>query len=253
MPVAVSTRHLALSGSFHMRFILGLTLLTGLAFGCGDDDGPVGPGTDAGTRDSGTRDSGGGGTDSGPDEDGGPDEDSGTPEDGGGVDSGGGGSCPDLMPTGDETLIISQIDIATRRVELFNPGAADVVIGEEQWCDQPRYNDVAGTGPTVIPAGGYAVHTLPSGYLTNASGELAIYESDEGRFSNGALIIDFVCWGTGRADGSGRRDEATGAAKWAGDCLPMPTMGAIIRRAGTSGTGASSYDTTSAFEPTTCD
>lgn len=234
-----------------MRFILGLTLLTGLAFGCGDDDGPVGPGTDAGTRDSGTRDSGGGGTDSGPDEDGGPDEDSGTPEDGGTVDSGGGGSCPDLMPTGDETLIISQIDIATRRVEIFNPGASELVIGNELWCDQPSYDDVAGTGPTTIPPGGYAVHTLPTGYLDGDAGELAIYARRP--FTTGANIIDFVCWGTARAETGGRRDEAVGAGKWAGDCLPMPTMGAIVRRAGTSGTGASSYDTTSAFEPTTCD
>lgn len=69
MPVAVFPP--SPPGAPH-ALILGLTLLTGLAFGCGDDDGPVGPGTDAGMRDAGTRDSGGG-TDSGPDDDAGTD------------------------------------------------------------------------------------------------------------------------------------------------------------------------------------
>lgn len=167
-----------------------------------------------------------------------PDEDAGTP------------SCPDLMPTGDAELVISKIDIATRRVEVFNPGSAPFTLGEHQWCDQPRYDDMAGTGPTTIPAGGYAIFTLPAGWL-GASGELAIYSS--GPFGTADNVIDFVCWGTPRAEGGSRRDEATAGGNWSGDCAPAPTMGAIVRRPSTSGADAASYDTTVAFEPTSCD
>jgi hypothetical protein len=235
-----------------MRLILGLTLLTGLAFGCGDDDGPVGPGTDAGMRDAGTRDSGGG-TDAGPDDDdAGPDEDAGPEEDAGGVDGGGGGSCPDLMPTEPAAVIISQINLATREVELFNPRSEPVTFGTHQWCQRPRYEEMTTTGPITIAPGAYAVHSLPAGWLgtgSAASGELAIYA--DGSFGSSGSIIDFVCWGT--APGTSRKSTAEAAGIWSGDCAPAPTMGAIVRRPSTAGDGASSYDTTAAFEATTCD
>lgn len=238
-----------------MRFILGLTLLTGLAFGCGDDDGPIGPGTDAGPRDSGTRDSGGGGTDSGPDEDGGPDEDSGTPEDGGGVDSGGGGECPDLMPTGDEEVIIAKVDFASGTVELFNPGSSAVNVSTFQFCHRqatPAYRPAGMLGPATVEAGSYATYTMPESWFgSNTNGDFSIYRN--GSFGSGENIVDYLCWGVPSMAGANRFTEADSADKWNGSCLTGPTMGAITRLASTSGTAAASYDTTSGFEATTCD
>ncbi|MCB9604470.1 MAG: hypothetical protein H6720_29470 [Sandaracinus sp.] len=236
-----------------MRWILSLALLSGLALGCGDDDGPAGPVDGGGTRDSGTRtDGGGGGTDSGtPDEDGG-----GVEEDGGGVemDAGGGGSCPDLMPTGSETVIISKVDFATGVVELFNPGSSAADITGFQFCHRqgsPAYETATDLGPASIPAGGYATYTMPESWFPSATnGDLAVYRSSP--FTNGNNIIDFVCWGDGGSPNN-RLSEARSAMKWTGECATGPTMGAITRLASTAGTGASSYDVTSAYAATTCD
>jgi hypothetical protein len=251
MPVA-DIRATSFSRSFPMRFILGLTLLTGLAFGCGDDDGPVGPGTDAGMRDAGSRDAGGG-TDAGPDDDdAGPDEDAGPEEDAGSVDGGGGGSCPDLMPTGDETLIISQIDFATSTVEVFNPNDEEYVVeAGAYFCDFPTYDpNMNGLGLTRVAARSRATIELPdSGWLQNLTdGELAFYFRPGGMrpsFGNGDFMVDYVCWG----DGGGRRGLASmpSVGRWSGDCTPSPTNGAIVRLPSTSGTSASSYDSTARF------
>jgi len=240
-----------------MRLILGLTLLTGLALGCGDDDGPIGPGTDAGMRDAGTRDSGGG-TDGGPDEeDAGPDDDAGAGEDAGDVDGGGGGSCPDLMPTGDEPLIISQIDFATSTVEVFNPNDEEYVVeAGAYFCDFPTYDpNMNGLGLTRVAARSRATIELPdSGWLQNLTdGELAFYFRPGGMrpsFGNGDFMVDYVCWGP---NGGGRRALASmpSVGRWSGDCAPSPTNGAIVRLPATSGTSASSYDSTARF--TDCD
>lgn len=236
-----------------MRFILGLALLTGLAFGCGDDDGPTGPGTDAGPRDA------GGGVDSGP-----PPEDGGTtPMDAGGseddagttpMDAGGGGSCPDLMPTGDEEVIIAKVDFATGTVELFNPGATAADVTGYQFCHRqgtPAYSAATALGPAMVPAGAYATYTMPESWFPSATnGDLAVYRSGP-PFTNGNDIIDFVCWGNGGSPN--RLGVARDAMKWMGVCTASPTMGAITRVASTGGTNAASYDTTSAFAATTCD
>ncbi|MCA9616329.1 MAG: hypothetical protein H6721_05480 [Sandaracinus sp.] len=234
-----------------MRWILSLALLSGLALGCGDDDGPAGPVDGGGTRDSGARtDGGGGGTDSGtPDDDGG-----GVEEDGGGVemDAGGGGSCPDLAPTESAAVIISQINLATREVELFNPRSEAITFEMEQFCQRPLYGRVTATGAATLGPGEYGVYTMPSGWLgtgTTGSGELAIYADSS--FSSTGSIIDFVCWGT--VPGNTRKSFAEGAGIWEGDCAPAPTAGAIVRRVSTAGDGASSYDTTAAYAATSCD
>lgn len=231
-----------------MRLILRLGLLSCLAFGCGDDDtAPVdsGSGVDAATRDA------GGSVDSGARDAASPDDGGTTGEDGGTTDAGG-EECPDLAPTEPAAVVISQIDLATRRVELFNPRSEPLTFTTHQWCQRPRYGQVSTTGAVTIAPGAYAVHTLPDGWLgagTATSGELAIY-ADSSYDSSGS-IIDYVCWGT--PPGASRRSTAEAAGIWSGDCAPAPTMGAIVRRPSTAGDGAASYDTTAAFEVTTCD
>jgi len=211
------------------RVLLGAGLV--LALACGDDDGP------------GAEDAGG--------------VDATTAE-----DAGGGGGCPDLMPTGDvPELIISQINFATREVEIFNPGDTDVSLGdasssnEHQWCERPFYDAVVETGADVVPAGGYAVFTLPTRYLSDSTnGELALYAAGPPYgIVDGVVppILDFVCWGSGAS--STRQDVAETAGIWSGDCVASPTSDAIVRNPSTDGTSADSYDSTASYEATVCD
>ncbi len=215
------------------------TTLLLLLSACGDDDGPN-PGADAAGVDAATADAGA--TDSGA-------------TDSGATDSGATDSavamCPDLQPISPPELIISKIDLAARQVELFNPGDTDVVIGDHAWCVRPAYPEVASTGPTMVPAGQYAIYTLPPAVtLDSAGGELALYRS--GPFGNPANMMDYVCWGTGKS-GPNRASEADRGGWWMGDCASAPTDGAIVRLPDTDGTSAASYDTTATFTPTTCE
>ncbi len=213
---------------------------------CGDDGGGPDPvERDAAAADTGAADTGAadtGAADTGAADTGAADTgaaDSATP------------ACPDLRPSGAPELVISKIDLATGQVELFNPGASDLVLGDHAWCVRPAYPDVASTGPTTVPAGGYAVYTLPAEItLDPAGGELALYSS--GPFGIPDNMLDYVCWGTGKGSPN-RATEARDGAHWTGSCAPAPTAGAIVRLPETGGVSADSYDTTATFSPTACD
>ena len=244
-----------------MRHVIACGLVLALV-GCGDDDGadPMDAGGGGEASGSSTMDAGGGEEDAG----GGGEDAGGGEEDAGGgeEDAGGGGGCPDLMPTGDvPELIISQINFATREVEIFNPGDTDVSLGdasssnEHQWCERPFYDAVVETGADVVPAGGYAVFTLPTRYLSDSTnGELALYAAGPPYgIVDGVVppILDFVCWGSGAS--STRQDVAETAGIWSGDCVASPTSDAIVRNPSTDGTSADSYDSTASYEATVCD
>ncbi len=224
-----------------------------LAFGCGDDDGGTDAGGDSAMMDSGGDDAGGddaGGDDAGGDDAGG--DDAGD-DDAGGDDAGAddaGATCPDLMPVGARELVISQIDIDGSQVELYNPGDEDVLLGEHVFCSRPSYQDVAGLGPSTIPARGYALYTLPPSFqlVAGGAGELALYS--ERSYRSGDAMLDFVCFDGDRA--TSRKSVAEGAGLWSGECGAAGS-GAIMRTVSTAGTSSGDYEVAGEFLATSCE
>ena len=227
----------------HVTYLAALLVL---GVGCGDDDGVA---TDAGGRadtsvtptDSGARDTGTG-TDAGR-------TDAGS-VDSGGVDSGGGGGG--MHCDGDE-ILIAAVDPGSS-VTVFNPTSAALSVTADlttyQLCSQPAYSLLsARDASATIPAGGS--HTFSWTWPdTNAGGEMAIYV--DASFGSPTSMVDFVCWGTGHAAVSSRKDEAETAGLWSGDCVGAVTGAELVRIPDTDGTGAASYDPTGAAGDLSC-
>ncbi len=217
--------------------LLSLILALGLfTVGCGDDDATTDGGTDSGTTDTGTEEDTGTGEDAGEEDAGG--EDAGE-EDAGGEDAGeedaGGSSCATPGYANPGELVITQVDISSGDIELYNPSTTDVTIGDHQWCGMGRqYGGVASTGPTTVPAMGWATYN-PGWTFAADGGEIALYAN--GSFGEGANIVDYVCWGT---IPSPNRFSEAGAGAWSGDCAAAAT-GDVIRLDATNGLDATGY------------
>jgi hypothetical protein len=157
------------------------------------------------------------------------------PEDAGPVE------CTDLAPTGgtDGDLIISEVSPGNH-IGLFNPTDADIDLSTStyQLCQMPAYAGISGAG--TVPAKGYLLVSWPGNFGTSLTGdEVALYAN--ATFTEGANIVDFVCWGTGRLTNT-RKALAEGADHWGGGCVGALTLGqAVIRLPETDGKTAESY------------
>ncbi|MEM7606327.1 MAG: hypothetical protein AAF411_13300 [Myxococcota bacterium] len=225
-----------------MKHGLKLMVAFALAMGCGDDDGGTTPdmatGADMAT-----------GTDMATGEDMAAGEDMAVAETGA-------PACPDLGPTqGADNLVISQYDLATGEIEFFNPTGAAIPLDGLVLCSRPVYEVISGSGVSV-PAGGYAVFTADGGFrgADGDGGELALYDSTS--YNSRAAMIDFVCWGTGRASSrqSVANEELGSEVLWDGDdCGGSVSGGAVRRSTGSAGTTPGDYDFSSAFAATACE
>ncbi|MCB9559201.1 MAG: hypothetical protein H6708_02190 [Kofleriaceae bacterium] len=143
-------------------------------------------------------------------------------------------------------------------IELYNNTASPIALSSTAYwlCSPFVYKDLASLAPAVtIPAGGYATVPWPAGFTdVDAGGEVILYLDANTGFGDGLKIMDFVCWGT-NPHGS-RLALAAGAGKWSSDqasaCAPALGAGALHRVAGSAGTDATHYDTTSPPSPQTC-
>lgn len=155
-------------------------------------------------------------------------------------------SCDDLAPTqGADNVIISQINLGTNEIELFNPTDADLNVSTYQLCAMPGYT---APGDVTVPAGGYAVVSMIgiAGQVTNDMGEMAIYTSSN--FTSRDAMVDFVCWGGDRTPTRKGVAEmsAGGEVLWVGPCVGAATNGIIARNANASGTRSGDYTTPAA-------
>lgn len=215
-----------------------------LALGC---DGGT-PAADGGRSDGGRTDSGTP-VDSGRPVDSGTPTDSGTPVDGGTpTDGGGGGGDAHCEAT---HLILEAVDPGNT-ITIFNPTSSAVNVDTAGYvlCQRPQYPTLASLqGGVTIPAGGRHAFPWPLTFAdTDAGGEIALYTSTA--FVDPTALVDFVCWGTGHIPS--RRDVAMSGGDWSGSCAPVITGPALRRIAGTTGTGAASYDPSGTTAPLSC-
>jgi hypothetical protein len=151
--------------------------------------------------------------------------------------------CTDLAPTGgtDGDLIISEVSPGNH-IGLFNPTDADIDLSTStyQLCQFPAYAAISGGG--IVPAKGYLVVSWPGTFGTSLTGDEVILYANANNFNEGANIVDFVCWGTGRAAASSRKALAESADHWGGGCTSALSAGqAVIRLPETDGKDAASY------------
>ena len=154
-------------------------------------------------------------------------------------------------------IVISEINPGNY-IEVYNRSNAAVDLSmapfdDDRWCAQPEYPNV--TPAITIPALSYAELDWDadlSNQANDSAGELALYAN--GGFGSSANVLDFVCWGpTPVGPGGTRIDEAIGAGKWTGDCLPaIPTDGAINRLPSNTGISAADYTVLAPPNPQTC-
>ncbi|MGJ8651470.1 MAG: hypothetical protein ACSHX4_14025, partial [Opitutaceae bacterium] len=107
-------------------------------------------------------------------------------------------------------LTISEIDLATSKVEIVNNTAGTVNMTSYRWCNRqngsPFYPgvsaadiDAANSDGTdlIIAPGEILVFTLTSAFLPATGGELGLYlPSSAGGFGVRAAMIDYVNYGT---------------------------------------------------------
>jgi hypothetical protein len=150
--------------------------------------------------------------------------------------------CVDLAPTGNAAndLVISEVSPGNH-IGLFNPTDADIELAGStyQLCQMPAYVGITTTG--TVPAKGHLLVSWPASFDDSLTGdEVALYAN--AIFTDGANIVDFVCWGTGRTITESRKALAEGADHWGGDCVGAVGLGqAVIRIPETNGTSAASY------------
>jgi hypothetical protein len=150
------------------------------------------------------------------------------------------------MPTGTaHDLTLSEV-APGMGIEVFNSGTAAVPIDSIYFCSQFVYKKATSpSGKTEIAPGEYAAVAWPDMYeLTTAqSGEILVMLGSE--FPSLENTQSYVCWGS---HSGGRKDDTTVGVDllYGGDCAPALTAGSIVRKPGTNGMDASSWDTTPA-------
>ncbi len=153
---------------------------------------------------------------------------------------------------GGDQLLIAAIEPMVS-VTLFNPTDTDMDLSGTGWvlCQRPNYIqlEMIESGVT-IEAGGSHTYAFPSAFTDQGveDGELVLYRRSA--FTNPDAQVDYVCWGSGRAEN--RRSVADEAGLWMGDCAPSITGTRLTRRPDTDGRSAASYDAAGASGPLSC-
>ncbi|MCH2061996.1 MAG: hypothetical protein MK183_15345 [Verrucomicrobiales bacterium] len=107
-------------------------------------------------------------------------------------------------------VVISEVDLATSRVELVNNGAVAVNITNYRWCNRvngsPFYPRVSSatinaefstTPDLVLLPAEVLVFDLSPSFLPLAGGELGLY-LPSGGFGSRAALVDYINWGNSR-------------------------------------------------------
>lgn len=108
-------------------------------------------------------------------------------------------------------VVINEIDIANKQVEIKNIGSNSLDLSTYQLCKFPLYASLSSLTSESVNLGAGEFLTLDITWtLLESGGELALYAS--GSFSSTTAIVDFVQWGANQANG--RQSVAVGAGIW---------------------------------------
>ena len=157
---------------------------------------------------------------------------------------------------GDAELIISEISPGNY-IELYNASGAaiDLGAGMHQLCSPFDYVAVSTLSTATVQPNSFQIIAWSSLFDgnsgTDANGEIILY-SDGGNFSDGARIMDYVCWG---APANSRKTLAAGVGKWSGAADACPAAlgaSAIHRNVASDGAAVASYDVAAVQSPNSC-
>ncbi len=122
---------------------------------------------------------------------------------------------------------------ASKWVELYNAGSADVDVTDLILCDFPQYPTVGslavlGGGSTTIPAGGFLVVAWPNLDM-NGSGdaEVGLYVAGTFDFADAGAVLDYMQYGSA---GHTREPAGVGAGFWStGEFVPAAEAGMSLQ------------------------
>ncbi len=132
-----------------------------------------------------------------------------------------------LASVANAQIRITEVDLANDIIEITNDGGADIDISNWWVCNRvngsPFYSQVSnaisinnasfeasGVADLTLEAGDVLVLDVAAGFLPDAGGEFAFYNTNS--FGSSAAIEDYIAWG-----GDGIRDSvAQGAGIWTG-------------------------------------
>lgn len=132
---------------------------------------------------------------------------------------------------------------ASKWVELYNAGTAEVDVSDLILCDFPQYPTVGsltvlGGGSTTIAAGGYLVVAWPDLDMNDSGdAEIGLYVAGTFDFADAGAVLDYMQYG---AAGHTREAAGVGAGVWtAGEFVAAAEAGMSLQFAdnGTPGAG----------------